>query len=291
MALARIPTWKERLAACFRWRHRLLHVFGAPSAAGAVAAVAGAATLTPDVGLALGALTAGTLAVLTGYYVVAGFDRGLVAQLQAEEAGQEKDREQAEMARLIAAAEPAIRAQLERCFGLYDAIEAVFSDGIDDDVEAILQNSRGDLATLRTRAVSMLKLHQRLGAIVQQSNESALHAELKRLDRQLPGTAEGPVRDGMLAARESTVRALEQWRNASDKQMQVANVLTLIENSLQEFKLAMELRKADAALGSATAGRDVSELQSRLIAAGQACDELVGRAPSPARGRQRRRVS
>jgi hypothetical protein len=68
-------------------------------------------------------------------------------------------------------------------------------------------------------------------------------------------------------------------------------VLTLIENSLQEFKLAMELRKADAALGSRATGRDVSELQSRLIAAGQACDELVGRAPSTARGRQRRRVS
>lgn len=291
MAAARIPTWKERLAACFRWRHRLLHVFGAPGAAGAVAAVAGAAALTPDVGLALGALTAGTLAVLSGYYVVAGFDRGLVEQLQAEESGQEKAREQAEMARLIAQAEPAIRAQLERCFALHDAIEAVFSDGIDDDVEAILQNSRSDLDTLRARAVSMLKLHQRLAAIVQQSNESSLHAELKRLDRQLPGAPEGPVREGMLAARESTVRALEQWRNASDKQTQVGNVLTLIENSLQEFKLAMELRKADAALGSRATGRDVSELQSRLIAAGQACDELVGRAPSAARGRQRRRVS
>jgi hypothetical protein len=71
----------------------------------------------------------------------------------------------------------------------------------------------------------------------------------------------------------------------------VENVLTLIENSLQEFKLAMELRKADATLGSATAGRDVSDLQSRLIAAGQACDELVGRAPSTARARERRRVS
>jgi hypothetical protein len=291
MVAARIPTWKERLAACFRWRHRLLHVFGAPSAVGAVAAVAGAATLTPDVGLALGALTAGTLAVLSGYYVVAGFDRGLVEQLQAEEAGQARDREHAETARLVAAAEPAVRAQLERCLSLHETIEAVFVDGIDDDVEAILQNSRGDVGALRARAIAMVKLHQRLGAIVQQSNESALHAELKRLDRQLSGAPEGPVRDGMLAARESTVRALEQWRSAADKQQQVQSVLTLIENSLQEFKLAMELRKADAALGSATAGRDVSELQSRLIAAGQACDELVGRAPSTPRGRQRRRVS
>jgi hypothetical protein len=289
--VARIPTWKERLAACFRWRHRLLHVFGAPSALGAVAAVAGAAALTPDVGLALGALTAGTLAVLSGYYVVAGFDRGLVAQLQGEETEQDKSREQAETARLIAAADPAIRAQLTRCLTLYEAIESVFTDGIDDEVEAILQNSRGDLDALRARAVSMVKLHQRLSGIVQHSNESALHAELKRLDRDLGSAPEGPVRDAMQAARESSVRALEQWRGAADKQRQVENVLTLIENSLQEFKLAMELRKADATLGSATAGRDVSELQSRLIAAGQACDELVGRAPSTARARQRRRVS
>jgi hypothetical protein len=65
----------------------------------------------------------------------------------------------------------------------------------------------------------------------------------------------------------------------------------LLENSLQEFKLGMELRKADATLGSAAAGRDVSELQSRLIAAGQACDELVGRAPATKGTRERRRVS
>jgi hypothetical protein len=289
VAPPRIPTWKERLAACFRWRHRLLHVFGAPSAVGAMAAVAGAATLTPDAGMALGALTAGTLALLSGYYVVAGFDRKLVEQLQNEEQGVAQNLEAAELARVLAQADPAIQAQVQQCFALYDAIEAVFADGIQDDVEAILQNSRSDLMALRARAIAMCKLHQRLDAIVRESNAQALYADVQRMDRELSNMSEGATRDALLAARQSSVRALEQWNNAFEKRAQVGNVLTLIQNNLQEFKLAMELRKADAAIGTSTAG-DISELQQRLVAAGDACDELVGRAPG-SRQRQRRRVS
>jgi hypothetical protein len=66
----------------------------------------------------------------------------------------------------------------------------------------------------------------------------------------------------------------------------------LIENNFQEFKLAMELRKADAALGGDISGADVSELQSRLMAAGDTCDEIVGRASTvPHRRTVQRRVS
>ncbi len=292
MAAPRIPTWQERLRACFTWRHRLLHVLGAPSALGALTAVAGAAALTPDVGLALGALTASTFALLSGYYVVAGFDRRLVSQLQEEEQGAAKDLEQGELSQVLATSDPVLRAQLERCLTLYDTIEAVFSDGIDDPVEVILQNSRGDLKALRTRAVAMVKLHQRLAVIVGQSNAASLYRDVQRMDQDLSQATEGPVRDALLAARESSVRALEQWRNAHDKQAQVQSVLTLIENNLQEFKLEMELRKADAALGGVTSGRDVSELGARLVAAGEACDELVGRPSSSSpRQRGRRRVS
>jgi len=51
----------------------------------------------------------------------------------------------------------------------------------------------------------------------------------------------------------------------------------------------MELRKADAALGAGSTAPDVTELQSRLAAAGEACDELIGRARArpPARARTR----
>ncbi len=288
---APIPTWQERLKACFRWQQRFLQVFGAPSALGAVTAVGAAVALNPDTGLALGALTALTGVVLSGYYVVAGFDRRLIRELMAEETGRVVESEQAEVFQVLMQADPLLRAQLERVLQLHATIDAVFTDGIDDAVEAILQNSRGDLATLRQRAISMLKLHQRLASIVQQSNAEFLMHEARRMDHELAQTPAGPVRDALLAARESTERTLEQWRNAAEKQAQVRSVLTLIENNFQEFRLAMELRKADAAVGSATSGRDVSELQSRLAAAGEACDELVGRASvAPAR-RAKRRVS
>jgi hypothetical protein len=53
----------------------------------------------------------------------------------------------------------------------------------------------------------------------------------------------------------------------------------------------MELRKADAAMGAETAGPEISELQARLVAAGEACDELVGGAAHEGRGRARRRAT
>jgi hypothetical protein len=289
MAPARISTWQERLRACLSWRQRLLHVFGVPSAVGALTAVASAAALNPEAGLALGVLTAGTGVLLAGYYVVAGFDRGLVAQLEQDERGRAFELEQSELSGVLLGSEPALRAQLERCLSLYAAIDAVFSDGIDDAVEAILQNSRPDLKALQLRAVNMVKLHQRLSSVIRQSNVEALRHEIQRMDRELAQTAQGPVRDALVAARESSVRALEQWQNAFEKRAQVQSVLTLIENNLQEFKLAMELRKADAALGAVTSGQDMSELQARLTAAGEACDELVGRAPGTSGRRSTRR--
>jgi len=290
MAAARISTWKERLLACFQWQKRLLHVFGIPSAVGAVTAVAAASALNPDAGLAIGALTAGTGVLLAGYYVVAGFDRKLAALHEAEDGEQALAHEQDELSRLLVTSEPEMRAQLERCLSLYAAIDVQFSDGIDDAVEAVLQNSRGDLATFKARAIDMVKLYHRLSAVVRESNANALMAEVRRMDQNLSRLTEGSVRDALLAARESSVRMLEQWQDAFAKRQQVASVLTLIENNLQEFKLAMELRKADATLGTAASGPDVSDLQARLTAAGQACDELVGRS---ARGRssRERRVS
>jgi hypothetical protein len=291
MASNRVSTWQDRLKACFRWRQRLLHVFGAPAALGAVAAVGSASVLNADTGLALGALTAGIGTLIAGYYVVSGFDRGVERLLQDEAAERANALEHSELSRVLAESEPELRAQLERILHAHAAIEAVFTDGIDDQVEAILQNSRADLAALRDRAIAMVKLHRRLVGIVQQSNAGWLDGEAKRMDAELARTPEGGVRDALLAARESTVRALMQWRNAVEKQAQVRNVLTLIENSLHEFKLAMELRKADAALGTEAHSSHVSELQGRLIAAGDACDELVGRGREDApRARTRRRA-
>ncbi|MBW2455354.1 MAG: hypothetical protein JRI68_12620, partial [Deltaproteobacteria bacterium] len=153
-------------------------------------------------------------------------------------------------------------------------------------VERILTSSRDDLEALRDRAVAMVTLHGRLRRIILQSDGRGLYNEIERIDNQLKGTSDGSVRDALEGALASTKRTHEQWKAAIDKQSQIEAVLTIIETNLQEFKLAMELRKADAAMSSQASGLDVSELQSRLTAAGQACDELVGRK----RARRRRRV-
>jgi len=141
---------------------------------------------------------------------------------------------------------------------------------------------------LRDRAVSMVKLHRRLREIIQQSDGRWLEQEVNRMQADLSRTPEGGVRTALEAAMESTERTLVQWRAAVDKQMQIRSVLTMIESNLQEFKLAMELRKADAAMGSqSSSAPEVSELQARLAAAGEACDELVGRSSVAPRARAR----
>jgi hypothetical protein len=291
MAAPRIPDWKERLKACFRYRHRLLHVFGIPGALGAVAAVAGASALNPDTGLALGALTAAIGSLLAGYYVVAGFDRSLVGKLQAEETEHEQALADGEIRQVLATSDPQLGAQLGNILHLHQQIEGVFSDGIDDAVEAILQNSRTDLTSLRNRAISMVKLFHRLTAIVLQTDGRQLQQDLERIDADLARTPEGALRDTLIATHESTTRALSQWQAASEKRSQVWSILKLIENNLHEFKLAMELRKADATMGGEAAAPEVSELQARLAAAGEACDELIGRSSVAPRARQKLRGS
>jgi hypothetical protein len=290
MGAARIPTWQERLRACFRWRHRLLQVFGVPGAIGAATAVAAASLLNPDTGLALGVLTAGVGTLVTGYRVVAGFDKRLVAELQEDERARADELERAELGQVLNEADPELRAKLQRILYTHGEIEAVFADGVHDPVEAILANSRQDLAALRDRAIAMVKLFRRLSSIVEQSDGRWLEQEAWRMDAELSRTPEGPVQDALLAARESTVRALEQWRAALDKQAQVQSILTLIENNLSEFKLGMELRKADAAMGAQASAPQVSELQERLAAAGEACDELIGGPRAVPRRRVQRRT-
>ncbi|MBI4701857.1 MAG: hypothetical protein HY744_12015 [Deltaproteobacteria bacterium] len=277
MSVAPIPSWQERLRACFRWRHRLMHVFGGPAALGALGAIAGAAALNPDAGLALGALVAAVGSLLAGYYVTAGFDRKLVEQLQNEGLAAEQQQQATSLQQVLADADPALRQPLERILQYHASIEAEFADGIDDEVEAILQSSRPDLQALRDRAVSLVRLHGRLRQVIQQSDGRALYYELERMKGELGRTPAGQVRDALGAAVQSTERTLGQWQAAGDKQAQIRSVLTVIETNLQEFKLAMGLRKADAAMGSAGQGAEVSELQARLAAAGEACDELIGR--------------
>jgi len=263
-----------------------MQVFGVPSAVGAMAAVAGAAALNPNVGMALGALTAGVGSVLAGYYVTAGFDKKLVKLLQEEAVDQERALADNEIQQAIIQAEPHLQPRLQRIIHHHGAIEAEF-EGEHDAVEAILASSRGDLTALRDRAVSLVKLHRRLRDIIASSDGKGLMADIKRMEAQLKHTPEGSVRDALQTARESTERTHGQWRQAIEKQQQIDAVLTIIETNLQEFKLAMELRKADAAMSSKAAGPEVNELQARLAAAGQACDELVGRKTSTRRRRRR----
>jgi hypothetical protein len=276
-----IPTWRERLKACFQWRHRLLHVLGIPGAVGAVTAIGLASVLTPDAGLSLGALTAAVGSVLAGYYITAGFDKKLVARLQQEKAAAQSAKEDMAVFQLLRDSHPEVKPVLERILQHYQSIEQVFNDDVHDSVEAVLQGARPDLVSLRERAVRMVNLHQRLNQIIQNADGERLEKELARIDRELRSTEAGTVKDALLEARTSTARALEQWQAAIDKRRQVSSVLTVIEKNLQEFKLAMELRKADAAMGGDATAADVSELQLRLRAAGDACDEIVGRTPAP----------
>ncbi len=271
-----IPGWRERLKSCFRWRQRFLHVFGIPSALGAAIAVGGSSALGSDLGIALGGFVAGLGVVLYGYYVTAGLDQNLVKQLQQEASKQVQDKSTRELVGILQSAAPEVRLGLEKILYHHRTIEAVFLDGIDDSVEAMMQSSRPDLADLRDRAIQLVKLHGRLERIIQASDGAWLEAELQRIQEEEKRTEPGTVRDALLEAKESTERTLLQWRAAKDKKKQIGSVLTVIEKNLQEFKLAMELRKADVAIGGVASVSDVSELQARLRAAGEACDEIVG---------------
>jgi hypothetical protein len=234
----------------------------------------------------MGMLTAAAGSLVYGYLVTAGFDKTLVRQLEEEATEQQRVSDLRELQQTVQWADPEVRPQLERILYVYDAIEAVFLDDQTDSVENILQSSREDLRLLRDRAVTMVKLHQRLRQIVRSADGRWLDGEVRRLAYESANAPPGPVRDALEEARCSTERTLTQWRAAFDKQRQICSVLTVIETNLQEFKLAMELRKADAAMGAQAAMPDVSELQSRLAAAGEACDELVGRERG-SRGRTR----
>jgi hypothetical protein len=271
-----IPTWKERLGACFRWRYRLLHVFGVPGAVGAAASVAAASLLNPDTGLALGALVAGVGTLIGGYYVTSGFDRRLVERLQAEkaEAGARHDAEH--IVAIVANASSEIRPVLERIVGTHASIEAGFAGGTDDTVERLLQGSRDDLRALRDRALKLVDVYRQLSEVIQQSNGQRLYDEMTRLNATLARMHAGPARKAQEEACASAERTYTQWHNAVDKQRQIGSVFTVIEKNLEEFRLAMALRKVDALEGE-DGTTNVSELQARLTAAGEACDQLVGR--------------
>jgi hypothetical protein len=263
-----------------------MHAFGAPSAIAATIAMISAHFLNADAGLALGAFSYFMGVLLALYVIVGGFDKTLVKQLQQDELARLQARQSGEVQQAIYQAQPELRDVLQRIVSLHASVESAFADGIDDQVEAILVASRDDLRELRDRAISMSKLHHRLHQIVVQSDGQRLYNELQRMTHELSNTPPGAVRDALQSARESTERTYRQWLGAVDKQTQIRSVLTVIETNLQEFKLAMELRKADAAMGQQNAGPDVSELQQRLVAAGDACDELVGGA-NRTRRRQR----
>jgi hypothetical protein len=254
----------------------LLHVFGLPGAVGALTAVGTASMLNPDTGLALGTLVAGVGTVLAGYFITAGFDRGLVKQLQDEKQAEGARLDDRKLQEAVWNAPVELRPLLERIVTVHASIEAVFHDGLDDAVERILEGSRPDLRALRDRALKLSELYRRLGDVIQQTDGHRLYAELNRLKAELAHMPPGPARAAQEEALASAERTYGQWHNALGQQKQVTNVLTVIEKNLEEFKLAMALRKAALVEGEEGA-TNVSELQERLTAAGQACDQLVGR--------------
>ncbi len=284
-----IPTWKDRLKACFQFRHRLMHVFGVPAALGAATAVAASTALNANTGFALGALVAAMGTTLAGYFVTSGFDRKLVARLTQERAARDAVSDAQQVQAAVWNAPPDVRPLVERIVTTHGSIEAVFADGLDDPVERILEGSRRDLLALRDRAITMVELHRRLGEIIVQSDGRRLWEEANRLEAQLARVPEGAARQAQAEALASAKRTFQQWQAAVDKQNQVRAVLTVIEKNLEEFKLAMALRKADALDGDGSAP-NVSELQSRLVAAGEACDQLVGRAGGDERRARRERA-
>ena len=259
-------------------------------ALGAATAVASGSALNPDVGMALGALAATVGAVMAGYYVTAGFDKKLVVQLQQEAQAKVQNAEAGDLQRAVWEADPELKPLLERILFYQGNIEQTFADGIDDPVEAVLQSSREAIRGMRDRALAMVKLHGRLREIIQQTDSRGLYAELERMNGQLQRVPEGQARDALLAAKESAENTLADWKATIDKQAQIRSVLTMIESTLQGFKLKMELRKADATMGSEAATTDVGDLQARLAAAIEASDQLSGRttrAPRRVRRNQR----
>lgn len=155
-----------------------------------------------------------------------------------------------------------------------------------DTVEAVLEGSRTDLKALRDRALSMFKLYVRLRHIIQSSDPRYLQSEIERMDK---GAAAYETRRNLRRARGRKREHRGYSRPVANRGGQAEANHRRVDHEREqsaEFKLAMELKKADAAMGAETAGApNVTELQSRLQAATDACDELVG-----ARGRRRRRA-
>lgn len=286
-----IPTWKERLAACFRWRYRLLHVFGVPGAVGAATSVAAASFLNPDTGLALGVLVAGVGTLIGGYYVTAGFDRRLVERLQGEKVEADARLDAEHLQAVAEGAHPEIRPVLLRIVATHASIEAGFAEGAGDAVDRVLQGSRDDLRALRDRALKLVDVYRRLSDVILQSDGRRLYDEMNRLKAALDRMRAGPARKAQEEACVSAERTYSQWHAAVDKQRQIGSVFTVIEKNLEEFRLAMALRKVDALEGEGEGAQaNVSELQARLTAAVEACDQLVGRASPAARRAGRARA-
>jgi hypothetical protein len=266
VAAVDLPTWQERLAACFRPRHRLLHVWGVPLAVGGIAAAAASGSLHTRA-LALGSIVTGIGILLAAWYVVLGGDRRLIAQLQAEK---HAARGRSELAAVAASAPLDKRPLLERIRAKLDGLDAELERAAARGGSARLDGLCDDLVSVRHKVLAIATEIPRRPVTEATADAARLESEIARLASELKEAA-GALRDALAASRSSAAAELARHRAAIDLDARMTSLLEIIDAELDAVAKVLE---AHVAVDDA-AGRSLRE---RLAAALAACDRSLPQA-------------
>lgn len=266
-----LPTWRDRLKACFSLQHRFLHVFGVP-------AILGLLTASLDLGGAegsLGLLVGGGLAAAGAYLVTVGADRRLNRRLFEEKRERALDRVEAQFHEIRARVGEETREALQRIEVLFREIRAIFEKGEKDEITAVLATAEGDVNELRRKAYDLAELDLRLGRLLGEFDGDRLDDEISRHLRTIKKAHNEAEEKAARAALGALERKKAQMDDARARLSQVRSALSTIESNLSEFKVGVELRKADALMRQGDV-EGLEDLGLRLKATGSACDEILG---------------
>lgn len=261
MASADVPTGQQRLAACFRVRHRLLHVLGIPLALGGVLAVAAAGSLH-DRAVVLGAVAAVSGIVLAVWFVVLGFDRTLMAQLETEN---RERRGRSDLAAAIAAAPTERKALLERIGGKLDSVDQVATYVAVPGAAALLDELRADLSGLRHRAAALATALAAMSAARTRADADVarLETEVTRIASELDEMT-GSLRDALGAAKAAAEAELARCHAAIELEARMTAALTAFDSDLAVAQRTLA--------GDAVSYSDVERLHERLAAVCESCN-------------------
>jgi hypothetical protein len=265
MASVDLPTWQERFAACFRVRHRLLHVFGIPAVLGGVTAVALSGSMRSRA-VVLGVIIGAVGMLLAAWYVVSGADRKLVEMLQAEK---RDARGKDELAGALAGASAELRALLERVRAKLDSVDAAVDKVTIQGSLAALDNLRDSLGSARHKAVAIASAIAKLQVAKAKTDATRLEAEITRLAGELAET-DGSLRDALGASKKSAETELARCRTKIELDKQLNAMLGTIEADVGVVEKGLA--------GGTIASADAERLRERLAGTLSGCDGVLQQA-------------